>query len=183
MKIIVGLGNPGKEYQNTRHNIGYMFIDEVARTNNLKFSLDKAKRAEIAQGVIKSQKVVLVKPITYMNLSGEALRLVMDYYKVEVSDIIIIHDDLDLPTGKLRIRANGSSGGHNGLKSIIANIKTQDFKRIKIGIDRKGDVIDYVLGKFSKEELEEINKVINQAGNIIDDYLSDSFINLMSKYN
>lgn len=183
MKIIVGLGNPGKEYQNTRHNIGYMFIDEVARTNNLKFSLDKAKRAEIAQGVIKSQKVVLVKPITYMNLSGEALRLVMDYYKVEVSDIIIIHDDLDLPTGKLRIRANGSSGGHNGLKSIIANIKTQDFKRIKIGIDRKGDVIDYVLGKFSKEELEEINKVINQASNIIDDYLSDSFINLMSKYN
>ena len=183
MKIIVGLGNPGKEYQNTRHNIGYMFIDEVARTNNLKFSLDKAKRAEIAQGVIKSQKVVLVKPITYMNLSGEALRLVMDYYKVEVSDIIIIHDDLDLPTGKLRIRANGSSGGHNGLKSIIANIKTQDFKRIKIGIDRKGDVIDYVLGKFSKEELEEINKVINQASNIIDDYLSDSFINLMIKYN
>ena len=183
MKIIVGLGNPGKEYQNTRHNIGYMFIDEVARTNNLKFSLDKAKRAEIAQGVIKSQKVVLVKPITYMNLSGEALKLVMDYYKVEVSDIIIIHDDLDLPTGKLRIRANGSSGGHNGLKSIIANIKTQDFKRIKIGIDRKGDVIDYVLGKFSKEELEEINKVINQASNIIDDYLSDSFIDLMSKYN
>ena len=107
----------------------------------------------------------------------------MDYYKVGVEDIIVIHDDLDLPTGKLRIRANGSSGGHNGLKSIIANIKTQEFKRIKIGIDKKGAVIDYVLGKFSKMELDEISKVLFNASNIIDDYLSDSFINLMSKYN
>lgn len=183
MKIIVGLGNPGKEYVNTRHNIGFMFVDEVAKTNNLSFSLDKSKRAELATGTIKGEKVVLVKPITYMNLSGEALRLVMDYYKVGVEDIIVIHDDLDLPTGKLRIRANGSSGGHNGLKSIIANIKTQEFKRIKIGIDKKGAVIDYVLGKFSKMELEEISKVLFNASNIIDDYLSDSFINLMSKYN
>lgn len=183
MKIIVGLGNPGKEYVNTRHNIGFMFVDEVAKTNNLSFSLDKSKRAELATGTIKGQKVVLVKPITYMNLSGEALRLVMDYYKVGVEDIIVIHDDLDLPTGKLRIRANGSSGGHNGLKSIIANIKTQEFKRIKIGIDKKGEVIDYVLGKFSKMELDEISKVLFNASNIIDDYLSDSFINLMSKYN
>lgn len=183
MKIIVGLGNPGKEYVNTRHNIGFMFVDEVAKTNNLSFSLDKSKRAELATGTIKGQKVVLVKPITYMNLSGEALRLVMDYYKVGVEDIIVIHDDLDLPTGKLRIRANGSSGGHNGLKSIIANIKTQEFKRIKIGIDKKGAVIDYVLGKFSKMELDEISKVLFNASNIIDDYLSDSFINLMSKYN
>lgn len=183
MKIIVGLGNPGKEYVNTRHNIGFMFVDEVAKTNNLSFYLDKSKRAELATGTIKGEKVVLVKPITYMNLSGEALRLVMDYYKVGVEDIIVIHDDLDLPTGKLRIRANGSSGGHNGLKSIIANIKTQEFKRIKIGIDKKGAVIDYVLGKFSKMELEEISKVLFNASNIIDDYLSDSFINLMSKYN
>lgn len=183
MKIIVGLGNPGKEYVNTRHNIGFMFVDEVAKTNNLSFSLDKSKRAELATGTIKGEKVVLVKPITYMNLSGEALRLVMDYYKVGVEDIIVIHDDLDLPTGKLRIRANGSSGGHNGLKSIIANIKTQEFKRIKIGIDKKGAVIDYVLGKFSKMELDEISKVLFNASNIIDDYLSDSFINLMSKYN
>ena len=183
MKIIVGLGNPGKEYVNTRHNIGFMFVDEVAKTNNLSFSLDKSKRAELATGTIKGEKVVLVKPITYMNLSGEALRLVMDYYKVGVEDIIVIHDDLDLPTGKLRIRANGSSGGHNGLKSIIANIKTQEFKRIKIGIDKKGAVIDYVLGKFSKMELDEISKVLFNASNIIDDYLSYSFINLMSKYN
>lgn len=183
MKIIVGLGNPGKEYVNTRHNIGFMFVDEVAKTNNLSFSLDKSKRAELATGTIKGEKVVLVKPITYMNLSGEALRLVMDYYKVGVEDIIVIHDDLDLPTGKIRIRANGSSGGHNGLKSIIANIKTQEFKRIKIGIDKKGAVIDYVLGKFSKMELDEISKVLFNASNIIDDYLSDSFINLMSKYN
>ena len=183
MKIIVGLGNPGKEYVNTRHNIGFMFVDEVAKTNNLSFYLDKSKRAELATVTIKGEKVVLVKPITYMNLSGEALRLVMDYYKVGVEDIIVIHDDLDLPTGKLRIRANGSSGGHNGLKSIIANIKTQEFKRIKIGIDKKGAVIDYVLGKFSKMELEEISKVLFNASNIIDDYLSDSFINLMSKYN
>lgn len=183
MKIIVGLGNPGKEYVNTRHNIGFMFVDEVAKTNNLSFSLDKSKRAELATGTIKGEKVVLVKPITYMNLSGEALRLVMDYYKVGAEDIIVIHDDLDLPTGKLRIRANGSSGGHNGLKSIIANIKTQEFKRIKIGIDKKGAVIDYVLGKFSKMELDEISKVLFNASNIIDDYLSDSFINLMSKYN
>lgn len=183
MKIIIGLGNPGKEYENTRHNVGFMFVDEVAKANALTFSLDKAKRAQLAVGVIKGEKVVLVKPITYMNLSGEALRLVMDYYKVDSSDVIVINDDLDLPVGKIRIRANGSSGGHNGLKSIIANIKTQEFKRIKIGIDKKGDIIDYVLGNFSKTEKEEINKVLDIAPRIIDDYLSDSFVNLMSKYN
>lgn len=183
MKIIVGLGNPGKEYVNTRHNIGYMFVDEVAKSFGFSFTLDKAKRAEIAQGTIKGVRVVLVKPITYMNLSGESLRLVMDYYKVEVEDVIVIHDDLDLPTGKIRIRANGSSGGHNGLKSIISNIKTQEFKRIKIGIDKKGDIIDYVLGKFSKVELSEMEIILNKAPNIIEDYLTDSFINLMSKYN
>ena len=118
-----------------------------------------------------------------MNLSGEAVRLVVDYYKIDINDILIIHDDLDLPTGKIRLRQTGSSGGHNGIKSIIANLKTQDFKRVKIGIDKSDNVIDYVLGDFSKREKEILLESLNKANDIVNDFMLLSFNDLMSKYN
>ena len=183
MRLIVGLGNPGKEYANTRHNVGFMFIDEVASKNNITLSLDKSKRCEIGQFTIRGEKILLVKPITYMNLSGEAVRLVVDYYKIDINDILIIHDDLDLPTGKIRLRQTGSSGGHNGIKSIIANLKTQDFKRVKIGIDKSDNVIDYVLGDFSKREKDILLESLNKANDIVNDFTILSFNDLMSKYN
>lgn len=183
MKLIVGLGNPGKEYKNTRHNIGFMVLDRVSKELGFSFTKDVKKKCEIAQTMIGGQKVIFIKPTTYMNLSGDSLRVVMDYYDIDVDDILVICDDLDMPTGKVRFRKSGSSGGHNGLKSIIANIKTQDFKRMKVGIDRSQNIIDYVLGDFSKQEKELIDNVLDISANIINDFIKLDFASLMSKYN
>ena len=183
MKLIVGLGNPGKEYKNTRHNVGFMFVDSCSKEYNFQFSKDAKKKCEIAQCMIGNEKVIFIKPTTYMNLSGDSLRVVVDYYDIDINDILVVHDDLDMPTGKMRFRKTGSSGGHNGLKSIIANIQTQDFKRLKIGIDRSKNIIDYVLGDFSKTEKEDIAKVLDNAANIVYDFVKMDFESLMSKYN
>ena len=156
--IIVGLGNPGIKYEKTRHNVGFMFVDVVAKANSATFKLDKNLEAMVAEIYIKNEKHILVKPITYMNNSGNAVYKVLNYYKkenkIDVNDLIVIYDDMDLPLGSLRIRKNGSSGGHNGMKSIISCINSTEFKRIRIGIGRpENNQIDHVLGKFSKNEI------------------------------
>ena len=184
MKLIVGLGNPGKKYQNTRHNVGFMFVDEVAKLYKLKFNLDKARQAEIAEITINGEKVLLAKPQTFMNLSGIAIAKISSFYKIPTEDILIIYDDMDLDVARIKIKPSGSSGGHNGMKSIIASLGTEEIKRIRIGIDKAAnDTIDYVLGKFTKVEKKEIDVVIAQAPDMINYYLRNSFDGLMNKYN
>ena len=157
MFIIVGLGNPTKEYEGTRHNVGFDVIDAIANKYNISVT-DREKRAFCGKGIIEGQKVLLVKPQTYMNLSGESVRGLVDYYKVdEESELLIIFDDVSLDVGQLRIRKKGSAGGHNGIKSIIQHLGTSAFQRIKVGVGEKPknyDLADYVLGHFSKEERE-----------------------------
>ena len=184
MKLIVGLGNPGKEYENTRHNIGFMTIDKFA--DKLGVSISKEKYNGLyAEVNINGEKVILLKPQAYINLSGEVIRRYIDFYKIEIDDILIIHDDLDLEVGTYKIKQQGSSGGHNGLKNIELHLGTQEYKRIKIGIsnDKLMDTKDYVLGKISKEEKEKLEKVQDIVLNALDDYFKISFSDLMNKYN
>lgn len=184
MKLIIGLGNIGKEYERTRHNVGFMVLDEYSKSN-FEFKLEAKLKSNIAITNIQGEKVIFIKPTTYMNLSGEALRAVMNFYKIDVSDILVIYDDLDMPTGKVRLRVKGSAGGHNGIKSIISNIGTQDFKRIKIGIDKaKYDVVDYVLGKFTQDELASLNQGIEISIKVIDEFIKNTpFDKIMNMYN
>lgn len=155
MYIIVGLGNPTKEYQGTRHNVGFDVIDAIADAYNITVE-GKEKRAYVGKGIIAGQKVLLAKPQTYMNLSGESVRGLLDYYKIdEEAELIIIYDDVSLDVGQLRIRKKGSAGGHNGIKSIISHLGHNVFIRIKMGVGEKPkqyDLADYVLGHFSKED-------------------------------
>jgi PTH1 family peptidyl-tRNA hydrolase len=185
MKLIVGLGNPGKQYENTRHNIGFMALDKYASENNLSFKIESRFEGLITQTTYQGEKVILFKPVTYMNLSGRAIYKVVNYYKIDIDDILIIHDDLDLPTGKMRLREKGSSGGHNGLKSIIENLNTTNFKRVKIGISKnQNDIIDYVLGKFSKTEMELLDQALNSMDDLIKMFISEKeFKNVMTKFN
>lgn len=165
MKLIVGLGNIGREYENTRHNVGFMAIDKFAYKYNASFHEEKSFKGSIAEIRIGAEKVLLLKPSTYMNLSGDSLILVKKFYKIDLEDIIVLNDDLDQPVGKIRYRAKGSAGGHNGLKSIIQNLGTEEFQRIRIGIDRSKviPVIDWVLGKFPNEDLEKLNPVFDKV--------------------
>lgn len=184
MKLIVGLGNPGKEYENTRHNIGYIFIDSLA--DKLGVSIDKKKfNGLYTEAVINNEKVLLVKPLSYMNLSGEVVEKFVNFYKIDINDILIINDDLDLDVGRVRLRLKGSSGGHNGLKNIALHLKTEDFKRLKIGISNNKliDTKDYVLGKFTKEEKEIINNLKDKIVNLLMDFVNTDFDKLMAKYN
>ena len=154
MLIIAGLGNPGKEYENTRHNAGFMVMDALAEKIGADIS-EKKHKALCGKGVIGGEKVILMKPQTYMNSSGESIRAAADYYKVDPEDILIVYDYISLAPGQLRIRAKGSAGGHNGIKSIIAHLGTQEFPRVKVGVGEKPkgyDLADYVLGHFTKEE-------------------------------
>ena len=153
MFLIVGLGNPGREYENTRHNIGFAAIDIIAEKYNIDVNRTKFK-GEYGEGFINGNKVILLKPYTFMNLSGESVREAIDFYKLTEEEVLIIYDDISLEVGRLRIREKGSAGGHNGIKSIINHIGTDVFTRIKIGVGApKGDLVNHVLGKFSKEEV------------------------------
>lgn len=184
MKLIAGLGNPGKDYESTRHNAGFRFIDEYAKSQNLTF--DKEKFGGLyTQFNYNGEKVILLKPCKFINLSGEVIYNFMNFYKINVEDLLVIVDDMDTPAGSLKIKAKGSSGGHNGLKNIENHLKTKEYKRIKIGIsnDKNIDKINYVIGRISKEELDKINKVNVLAKDIITDYLTMPFDNLMNKYN
>ena len=184
MKLIVGLGNPGTQYENTRHNAGFKFIDKFAKAHSLEFTKEKFKGL-YTEFNYQNEKIILLKPQKYMNLSGEVVKKFQEFYKINTSDILIICDDLDTPLGKLKIKYKGSSGGHNGLKNIETHIHTNEYKRIKIGISANTghDKIDYVIGKMPKEELNILEKVTDKAPEILDDYLNLSFDNLMNKYN
>ena len=184
MKLIVGLGNPGREYNNTRHNIGSMCIDEAAKHFNVTFDSNKFNGI-YTEFTYNGEKIILLKPQKYMNLSGEVIRDFVNFFKINKDDILIICDDLDTKVGTYRLRYKGSSGGHNGLKNIELHLSTIDYKRLKIGIsnNKNIDTKDYVLGKFTKEELDLINHIIEKVPNIIEDYLELPFDNLMNKYN
>ena len=186
MYIIVGLGNPTKEYKNTRHNIGFDVIDTIAKENNIDVITRKFK-ALIGKGVVAGQKVVLAKPLTYMNLSGESVRELVDYYKISVEDeLIVLFDDVSLDVGQIRIRKKGSAGGHNGVKSIIAHVNTQEFKRIKIGVGEKPkafDLADYVLGHFSKEEREIMDESALKAEKAVGLMVQNETDQAMNLYN
>ncbi len=185
MKLIVGLGNPGKQYANTRHNTGFMFVDALAKEYNAKFKLNVSLKCEITDILINNEKVIIIKPQTYMNLSGTSVKLVCKYFDISTEDILIIHDDLDLEVGTIRFRSHGSSGGHNGLKNIFEELNTQEIKRLKVGISKVDakDMIDYVLGTFSKDEFNIISVFIDKVNEMIADFCTISFENLMSRYN
>lgn len=185
MKIIVGLGNPEKKYDGTRHNIGFAVLDRIADKYNISMDIKKHKGL-CGKGIIEGEKVVLVKPMTYMNLSGECVREVADYYKAGPQDILVIFDDISLEPGKIRIRAKGSAGGHNGIKSIIAHLGSEQFARIKCGIGEKPkgyDLADYVLGHFSKDELEIIDSGIQRAQEACACILTQGIDAAMNKFN
>lgn len=186
MYIIVGLGNPGKQYENTRHNIGFMTIDNIAQTHNIPI-LEIKHKAQIGKGYINGEKVILVKPITYMNLSGESVRAVTDYYKVDSdTNLIVIYDDISMDVGQLRIRKKGSAGGHNGIKSIISHLGSDVFLRIKMGVgDKKPgyDLADYVLGHFDKAEQDIIKQSITDAAAAVELMLQDKVDAAMNQYN
>ena len=165
MFLIVGLGNPGTEYAATRHNIGFDMVTYLSDKYGIALR-SKEGKAIVGKGVIEGQKVMLVQPQTYMNLSGESVRALMDYYKLTTDEIVIIYDDISMPVGQVRIRPKGSAGGHNGIKSIIAHLGTQEFPRIKIGVGAKpehGDLVKHVLGRFSKEDDAKIRDVFALA--------------------
>lgn len=185
MKLIVGLGNPGSKYEKTRHNVGFMFTQELIDKYNLKFSLDKKLKSNITSLNIKNEKIFIIQPQTYMNLSGEAVLAVCKYYNISYEDILVIYDDMDLNVGKLRIRPSGSSGGHRGMQNIIDMLQTKEIKRIRIGINgcEKDKVIDYVLGNFSKEDAIEIALITSKAQMIVESFLSETFENFMNRYN
>ena len=184
MKMIVGLGNPGLEYENTRHNIGFMVIDDYAKKYNISNFKEKFNGLYV-KVFRENDSFILLKPLSFMNLSGTVIRKYADFYKIKPEDILIIQDDLDLPIGKIKIKYKGSSGGHNGIKNIIENLNTEVFPRFKIGISKSNDVSyrDYVLGKLTKEDARIIEKIISFSPNIIDEFLTSDIEKVMSKYN
>jgi len=182
MKLVVGLGNPGKKYKDTKHNIGFMCLNKYAHDNSVKFKKDNKFRGES----LKIGNLILLKPHTFMNLSGESIRLVMDYYNVDVEDVLIIYDDLALPLGKLRLREKGSPGGHNGIKSIVSNLGTSEFQRVRIGIDSNPliEAKDYVLGKFTKNQFKELEESLNRTSEVINEFKNNkNFTLIMNEYN
>lgn len=183
MKLIVGLGNPGKEYDLTRHNTGFIILDKFANELGLKYS--RKMNGMYAKGTLNGESFIILKPLSYMNLSGTVVKKYLDYYKIDIHDLLVIQDDLDLPIGKIKIKSKGSSGGHNGIKNIIENIGTEEFSRFKIGISKRDNqsVIDYVLGKFSNDEWKVILKICEFSNNIVEDFLCKNIDIVMNKYN
>ena len=185
MYIIAGLGNPGTQYMGTRHNAGFSVIDALADQYNISVDTQKHK-GMIGKGMIEGEKVILVKPMTYMNLSGECIREVMDYYKADIDDLIVIFDDISLEPGKLRLRAKGSAGGHNGIKDIIRQLGTEKFLRIKVGVGAKPkgwDLADHVLGRFSTEDRKLVDEAIGKAAKAVDIMIEQGADAAMNEYN
>ncbi|MFD1039881.1 aminoacyl-tRNA hydrolase [Virgibacillus byunsanensis] len=185
MKCIVGLGNPGRKYKKTRHNIGFMVIDELL--SRYKWKLNKTKfNGNYTLENVDGEKVILLQPQTYMNLSGEAIGPLIDFYNIDVKDTLVIYDDLDLPTGKIRLRQKGGHGGHNGIRSTIDHLGTKEFNRIRIGIGRPTTpipVVDYVLGKFPKHQQEDASKSINNAADACIAWMEKPFNEVMNEFN
>jgi len=193
MKLIVGLGNPGREYANNRHNVGFICLNHFARSQGVRFDKKQGK-ARIGTGEVAGSKVVLARPQTYVNLSGQSVSRLVKKFNINLDDLLIIHDDLDLPLGKIRIRQGGSSGGHKGIDSIIADLDSQDFIHIRIGIGRpttvegdtqarEAEIIAYVLSNFTPEEKQAITKVIPRVSEAIYCLLTEGLVAAMNKYN
>ena len=183
MFLIVGLGNPGKQYEQTRHNIGFDVIDYMANKYNIYVNREKFKGI-CGEGFIENKKVILLKPLTYMNLSGESIRELANFYKLEDDEIIVVYDDISLDIGRLRIREKGSAGGHNGIKSIIQNLGGDKFPRVKVGVGQpKDNLVNHVLGKFSKEDREHIEKVIPVVSDAIVEIVKNDAKESMNKFN
>ncbi|MBF0780137.1 MULTISPECIES: aminoacyl-tRNA hydrolase [unclassified Granulicatella] len=185
-KMIVGLGNPGREYSNTKHNIGFMAVDRLAQNQQLVFNKTK-HQALITDFFLNGEKIILVKPQTYMNLSGQAVKPLMKDMNVTPNDLVVIYDDMDLPIGKIRLRQKGSAGGHNGVKSLIQNLGTPEFNRIKVGIGRPLEfetVTQHVLSSFLGIYQQDVDASINQAIDAVKDWLNHhNFLNTMNKFN
>lgn len=184
MKIIIGLGNIGVKYENTRHNAGFMVIDELAKKCEVEFNQEKFS-AYFAKTKIKGEDVILLKPTTFMNNSGFALRQCLDFYKESISNVLVIYDDVDLPVGKLRLRQKGSAGGHNGIKSIIQCGFSSEFDRIRVGVGKDPQIpmIQWVLSKFREEEKEDLEAAIKNAANAAYFSITHSFGDTMNRYN
>jgi len=184
MYIIVGLGNPGKKYENTRHNMGFLTIDRMAEEYGI--SVDKIKfKALVGEGRIAGQRVVLVKPQTYMNLSGQSVQEIMHFYKEDIENLIVIYDDLDIPAGKIRVRKKGSAGTHNGMRNIVQMLADDGFPRIRVGIggEKKGDLIDFVIGGVSKSEMELLREATVQASKAAAAIVEKGIEKAMNEYN
>ncbi|NEU32545.1 aminoacyl-tRNA hydrolase [bacterium LRH843] len=185
MKLVVGLGNSGDKYNGTRHNVGFDCIDRLSE--QLQIELNESKfKGVFGRGIAGGEKVILLKPLTYMNLSGESVRPLMDYYNIDIRDLLVIYDDLDLPTGKIRLRQKGSAGGHNGIKSLIAHLGTQEFNRIRVGVDRPTNgepVANYVLGRYRPDERDAVNESIDKSAKAVEAWLSAPFLEVMNKFN
>ena len=186
MFIIAGLGNPDEKYQGTRHNVGFDVVDRLAEKYQIAIDTKK-HRALIGKGVIEGQKVLLVKPQTYMNLSGESIRSLVEYYKIDPEEeLLVIYDDISLEVGQLRIRRKGSAGGHNGIKNIIAHLGTQEFPRIKVGVGDKPprmDLADYVLSRFSKEDREKMEQAFKDAAEAVEVMIAEGPDAAMNQFN
>ena len=186
MYIIVGLGNPGYQYVGTRHNIGFMAVEELAERNRISIDMNKYKGI-YGKGMIEGEKVILLEPQTYMNLSGESVRAAVDFYKIDPEkELIVIYDDISLEVGKIRIREKGSAGGHNGMKSIIAHLGTEEFNRVRIGIGDKPkgwDLADYVLGHFEEEDRDKVEEGVIHACEAVELILKDGISAAMNQYN
>jgi len=184
LKLVVGLGNPGEKYKETRHNIGFMVVDYIARLKGV--SMHPKGKSMVAELSLEEEKAVLIKPLTYMNLSGEAVKEALRFWPCPLDQVLVIHDDLDLPFGRLRFKRKGSHGGHNGLRSILDQVESEHFVRLKIGIGRPadGDVTRFVLAPFTPEERSRLNEVIALAGQAVLQFLEGHDLAwLMNKYN
>ena len=184
MKLVVGLGNPGRDYENTRHNIGFQLLDRIASDKGLDFSKEKFN-GKYCEFSVNGEKVILVKPLSYMNLSGSVVSRFASFYKIDVKDILVIQDDLDMHFGRVKIVSNSSSGGHNGIKDVEKFLGSRDYVRVKIGIsnDKTKDTKDYVLGKFSKEEMDRLDEIYKSMLNIVEDFCNISLDLFKGKYN
>jgi len=185
MRVIIGLGNPGMKYAGTRHNIGFDTVTALADKYNIKIN-NKKFNGLIGDGFIGGEKVLLVQPQTYMNLSGECVGQIADFFKIEPENLIVICDDINLDTGRLRIRAKGSAGGHNGLKNIIAHLGTEAFPRIRVGVGEKTegwDLADYVLARFSKDDEPIMREAIKNAVGAVETWISDDIGTAMNRFN
>lgn len=185
MKCIIGLGNPGRKYEQTRHNVGFMVIDELLNRHHLELTKEKFNGLYTIE-MINGEKVAFLLPQTFMNRSGLSIKPFVDYYRINIDDILVIYDDLDLPIGKIRLRQKGGHGGHNGLRSTIDHLGTRDFKRLRVGIGRPTDstpIVDYVLNTFSRDQYESAIISVKRAADACEAWLNEDFVNVMNTFN
>ncbi|MCI1903857.1 MAG: aminoacyl-tRNA hydrolase [Enterococcaceae bacterium] len=187
MKAVIGLGNPGTKYQQTKHNIGFMVVDRIARKEAAAFKYEKVFEAEVADFRLNGEKILLIKPWTFMNESGRAAGPLLTYYGIDLKDVLVVHDDLDLAVGKLRLRTKGSAGGHNGIKSLISYFRTPNFNRVRVGIGRPKAhraVVDHVLSPFDSEDAPLIEKGVDEAADAVMYFLDGhTFSETMNQFN